>query len=166
MPPSNSLRRYGGWSGKPEDFKASVHEESRVALGFAQSLARPGGNLTGMSNFSVDIAGKRIELLKELVPELTRLAVWYNPEAVNEAVEMSEVEAAAGRFGIQLLAIKANKPAEYQAAAETTRDWGAHGMYLNSNPAAYANRAQIIALRRRQKSRPCITKLALLRMAG
>ena len=43
-----------------------------VALGFAQSLAHPGGNLTGMSNFSVDIAGKRVEMLKELVPGLTR----------------------------------------------------------------------------------------------
>ena len=99
-----------------------------------------------MSNFSVDIAGKRIELLKELVPGLTRLAIWENPEAVNEAVEMSAIEAAAGRFDMQLLVIKANKPTEYQAAAEATRNWGAHAMYLNSNPAAYANRRQIIVL--------------------
>ena len=117
-----------------------------VALGLAQSLAHPGWNLTGMSNFSVDIAGKRIELLKELVPGLTRLAIWENPEAVNEAVEMSAIEAAAGRFDMQLLVIKANKPTEYQAAAEATRNWGAHAMYLNSNPAAYANRRQIIVL--------------------
>jgi len=117
-----------------------------VALGLAQSLAHPGWNLTGMSNFSVDIAGKRIELLKELVPGLTRLAIRENPEAVNEAVEMSAIEAAAGRFDMQLLVIKANKPTEYQAAAEATRNWGAHAMYLNSNPAAYANRRQIIVL--------------------
>jgi putative ABC transport system substrate-binding protein len=58
-----------------------------VALGLVQSVARPGGNLTGMSNFSVEIAGKRVELLKELVPGLTRLAIWYNPEAVNDAIE-------------------------------------------------------------------------------
>lgn len=117
-----------------------------VALGFAQSLAHPGGNLTGMSNFSVDIAGKRVELLKELVPGLARLAVWYNPDAVNEAVEMSAVDDAAARIGMQLLALKANKPAEYDAAAAATRDWGAHAVYLNSNPAVYANRRQIIAL--------------------
>jgi len=117
-----------------------------VALGLVQSVARPGGNLTGMSNFSVEIAGKRVELLKELVPGLTRLAIWYNPEAVNDAIEMSAVENAAARFGMQFLAIKANKPAEYEAAVAATRDWGAHAVYLNSNPAAFANRSQIMAL--------------------
>jgi putative ABC transport system substrate-binding protein len=117
-----------------------------VALGFAQSVARPGGNLTGTSNFSVEIAGKRIELLRELVPGLTRLAAWYNPEAVSDAVEIPAVEDAAARLGLQFLAIKANKPAEYETAAAATRDWGAHAMYLGSNPAAYANRRQIIAL--------------------
>jgi putative ABC transport system substrate-binding protein len=117
-----------------------------VALGFAQSLAHPGGNLTGMSNFSVDIAGKRVELLKELVPGLTRLATWYNPEAVNDAVELKAVEDAAAKLGMQFLAIAANKPTEYEAAAAATREWGAHAVYLNSNPAAFANRKQIIAL--------------------
>ena len=70
-----------------------------VALGFAQSIAWPGSNLTGMSNFSVEIAGKRIELLKELVPGLTRLAAWYNPEAVNDAIELAAIEATAAADG-------------------------------------------------------------------
>ena len=117
-----------------------------VALGFAQSLAHPGGNLTGMSNFSVDIAGKRVELLNELVPGLTRLATWYNPEAVNDAVELKAVEDGAAKLGMQFLAIAANKPAEYEAAAAATGEWGAHAVYLNSNPAAFANCKQIIAL--------------------
>src|SRR6516165_6914903 len=117
-----------------------------VALGFAQSLAHPGGNLTGMSNFSVDIAGKRVEMLKELVPGLTRLATWNNPEAVNDAAELKAVEDAATKLGMQFRAIAANKPAEYEAAAAPTREWGAHAVYLNSNPAAAANRKQIIAL--------------------
>lgn len=117
-----------------------------VALGFAQSIAHPGGNLTGMSNFSVEIAAKRVEFLNELVPGLTRLAAWYNPEAVNDAIELAAVEGAAASFGMQFLPIKANKPAEYDAAAAATRDWGAHAVYLNSNPAAFVNRGQIIAL--------------------
>ena len=99
-----------------------------------------------MSNFSVDIAGKRVEILKELVPGLTRLATWYNPEAVNDAVELKTVEDAAAKLGMQFLAIAANKPTEYEAAAAATREWGAHAVYLNSNPAAFANRKQIIAL--------------------
>jgi len=117
-----------------------------VALGFAQSLARPGGNLTGVSNFSVEIAGKRIELLKELVPGLTRLAAWYNPQAVSYAVEVPAVEQAAARLKMQFLAVKANVPTEYDAAAETTRGWGAHGLYVSANPSAYANRKQIVDL--------------------
>jgi putative tryptophan/tyrosine transport system substrate-binding protein len=117
-----------------------------VALGFAQSLAHPGGNLTGMTNISLDITGKRVELLKELVPGLTRLAIWNNPAAVNDAGELKAVEDAATKLGMQFRAIAANKPAEYEAAAAATREWGAHAVYLNPNPAAYANRKQIIAL--------------------
>jgi putative tryptophan/tyrosine transport system substrate-binding protein len=117
-----------------------------VALGFAQSLAHPGGNLTGMSTFGVEIAGKRIEMLKELVPGLMRLAIWTNPEAASDAVELKAVEDAAAKLGMQFRAIAANKPAEYEAAAAATREWGAHAVYLNSNPAADFNRKQIIAL--------------------
>ena len=117
-----------------------------VALGFAKSLAHPGGNLTGTSNFSVEIAAKRIELLKELVPGLTRLAAWYNPQAVSDAIEVPAVEQAAGGLGMQFLAVKANTPAEYEAADETTRAWGAHAVYVSSNPSATVNRRQIIAL--------------------
>jgi putative tryptophan/tyrosine transport system substrate-binding protein len=53
---------------------------------------------------------------------------------------------AAARLDMQFLAIKAHTPAEYEAAAAATRDWGAHAVYLNSNPAAFANRSQIINL--------------------
>ncbi|MBI3706663.1 MAG: ABC transporter substrate-binding protein [Proteobacteria bacterium] len=117
-----------------------------VVLGFARSLARPGGNLTGMSNFSVEIAGKRVELLKELAPTLNRLCAWRNPDAVNDAVELHEVEMAAARFGAQFLVIAARTPAEYDAAAAATRAWGADAIYVNSNPAAVVNRKQIIGL--------------------
>jgi len=117
-----------------------------VALGFAQNLAHPGGNLTGMSNFSVDIAGKRIELLREVVPGMKRIGAWYNSEAVNDAVELRAVEAAAARFDLDYRAYNAHTPAEYDAAAAATRAWGADAVYINSNPAALANRHQIIAL--------------------
>jgi len=117
-----------------------------VALGFAQSLAHPGGNLTGMSNFSVEIAGKRIELLKEIVPKLNRLCAWVNPDAVNDAVELQAVERAAARFGMQLLTVKAQTPAEYDEAAAATRKWNADAIYLNSNPSTYVNRKHVIGL--------------------
>ena len=65
---------------------------------------------------------------------------------MNDAVELKTVEDAAAKLGMQFLAIAANKPTEYEAAAAATREWGAHAVYLNSNPAAGANRKQIIAL--------------------
>jgi putative ABC transport system substrate-binding protein len=117
-----------------------------VALGLVPSLAHPGGNLTGLSNFSVEIAGKRVELLKELVPGLTRLGAWYNPEAMNDAIELSAVQAAARRLGMEFLAVTATKPADYEPAAAATRDWRAHAIYINANPTNYANRRQIIDL--------------------
>lgn len=117
-----------------------------VASGFAQSLAHPGGNLTGVSNFSVDIAAKRIELLKELVPGLSRLVTWYDPQGVGDALEVPAVEQASKDIGIQFLAVKANVPSEYDAAAEATRNWGAQGAYICPSPSAYTHRKQIISL--------------------
>jgi len=117
-----------------------------VALGFAQSLAHPGGNLTGMSNFSVEIAGKRIEQLKEITPKMKRLCAWINPDAVNDTVELNAVEAAATRYGMQFQVLKARTPPEYDEAAAATRKWNADAIYINSNPAAFANRRQIIDL--------------------
>jgi putative ABC transport system substrate-binding protein len=115
-----------------------------VAFGFAQSLARPGGNLTGLSNFSAVIAGKRIELLREIAPKLMRLCAWYNPDTVNDAIELSEVKRATAQFGMQFIALKARNPAEYDEATTATRKWGADAIYINSNPTSYAYRKQII----------------------
>lgn len=117
-----------------------------VALGFAQSLARPGGNLTGLSNFSVEIAAKRIELLKELAPKLNRLCAWYNPDTVNDPPELREVERAAARFEMQFLPVTARNAAEFDEAAVATRKWNADAVYLNANPPSFANRKQIIGL--------------------
>ena len=57
-----------------------------IGLHFAASLNRPSGNLTGLSNFSVAIAAKRVELLREAFPDLRRLAIWQNSTAVNDAI--------------------------------------------------------------------------------
>jgi putative ABC transport system substrate-binding protein len=73
-----------------------------VGSGLVASLARPGGNLTGLTQISPDLAGKRLEILKETVPRLSRVAALVNRKAAANALSLSETEVAARHFGIQL----------------------------------------------------------------
>jgi putative ABC transport system substrate-binding protein len=117
-----------------------------VGLGFAQTLARPGGNLTGTSNFSVEIVGKRIEFLRQMAPRVGRLAIWFNPDAINDEVERRAAEQSAARMGMQVLGVRARNPAEFADGEAATRAWGADCIYFNSNPTYYANRKQLVAI--------------------
>jgi putative ABC transport system substrate-binding protein len=73
-----------------------------VGNGFVASLARPGGNITGLSTLSPEIAGKRLDLLKEIVPKLSRVAVFGTSNSASNAQELNEVESAAGTLGLKL----------------------------------------------------------------
>src|SRR5947208_13455321 len=66
-----------------------------VEADFVESLARPGGNVTGVTNLSTELGGKRLELLKEAVPKLARVAVLYDPASLNNVLELKEVQTAA-----------------------------------------------------------------------
>src|SRR5262249_47768062 len=74
-----------------------------VGAGLVASLARPGGNITGLSMLSADLAGKRLELLREVVPGLRRLAIMVNVGFPNAVLESGEVQAAAGTLGLEVL---------------------------------------------------------------
>ena len=76
--------------------------EDPVRLGLVASLARPGGNLTGINFFNVEVAAKRLELLRELVPAITRVAVLVNPTNPNTEITLRDVAAAARAIGLQL----------------------------------------------------------------
>jgi ABC-type uncharacterized transport system substrate-binding protein len=73
-----------------------------VGNGFVASLARPGGNITGLSTLSPEISGKRLELLKEIVPGLSRVAVFGTSRSASNAQELKEVELAAGALGVKI----------------------------------------------------------------
>jgi putative ABC transport system substrate-binding protein len=68
-----------------------------VKAGLVASLARPGGNVTGVTNLGGELGGKRLELLKEAIPKLSRVAVLYEPAAPSAVVELKEVLPAAAR---------------------------------------------------------------------
>jgi putative tryptophan/tyrosine transport system substrate-binding protein len=77
-----------------------------VGSGLVASLARPGGNVTGLSNQTGDLAGKRLELLREIVPNLRRLAIMVRTDNVAAASETREVQATAEAFGIQVVPLE------------------------------------------------------------
>ena len=87
-----------------------------VAAGLVASLARPGGNITGPSLISDQLVGKGLELLKEVVPKLTRVAVLWNPTNPGNTHQLRGAEAAAVALGVRLLPVEARGPAEIDRA--------------------------------------------------
>lgn len=81
-----------------------------VALGLVASLARPGGNLTGISNLAPELGGKRLELLKELVPQLARVAALGDPSSPSHAPQWGETARAARAFGVQVHSVEVREP--------------------------------------------------------
>jgi putative ABC transport system substrate-binding protein len=73
-----------------------------LGAGLVQSLANPGGNITGITNITAELAGKRLEIIKEIVPAARRVAVFINPDDPNAPLQMRYAEAAASALGIQL----------------------------------------------------------------
>src|SRR5262249_18309045 len=77
-----------------------------VGTGLVESLARPGGNVTGLSNQLTDAAGKRVEMLREIVLDLRRLAIMANVNSPLSILEIGEVQAVAGKLGIESILLE------------------------------------------------------------
>jgi putative ABC transport system substrate-binding protein len=89
-----------------------------VGSGFVASLARPGGNITGLSRIAPELSGKQMELLKEIVPMLSRVAVFGTSTRPGNALTLREVELAAGAFGVKLQYLDILSPKDIEAAFE------------------------------------------------
>jgi ABC-type uncharacterized transport system substrate-binding protein len=91
--------------------------ENPVSVGLVASLARPGGNLTGINFLNTELAAKRLELLRELVPGMGRVAVLVNPaNAMNAETTLRDAEAAARSIGLQIQVVRASTSGEINAA--------------------------------------------------
>jgi putative tryptophan/tyrosine transport system substrate-binding protein len=90
-----------------------------VASGFVASLNRPGGNITGLDIQSASLAGKRLQLLTEIVPGLARLAVLSNPLNPSHALGLKQMQAAAQSLGVELHAAQATAPDKFESAFAT-----------------------------------------------
>jgi putative ABC transport system substrate-binding protein len=94
-----------------------------VKMGFVESLARPGGNVTGLSTMSSGLAPKRLELLKEAVPKLKHVAVLWNAANPVKVLDWRETQAAARALGLKLQSLEVRGPTDFQGAFDyATRD--------------------------------------------
>jgi putative ABC transport system substrate-binding protein len=112
--------------------------------GYVASLARPGGNVTGSSVQASDTAGKRLGLLREALPDLTRVAVLVNPSYPATLLETRELEAAADKLGIEVVRAEIRKPGEIAPAINAVKD-RAEALYVCTDSFANSNRAAINA---------------------
>jgi putative ABC transport system substrate-binding protein len=115
-----------------------------VELGLIPSLGRPGGNITGLGSTSADLAGKRLELLRELVPKLRRVAVLSNPSNPSNPIQLKGAEVAARTLGLQLQPAPVQGPSDFDAAFKAAR--GANGLLLLDSPLFITHRARLAGL--------------------
>ncbi len=87
-----------------------------VGAGFVSTLARPGGNITGLSRINIELTAKRLELLNEVIPNATRIAVLYNPEGRVPMLALKEAQAAAHKLGLQIQALEMQAPQDIDSA--------------------------------------------------
>jgi putative ABC transport system substrate-binding protein len=117
-----------------------------VGLGLVASLGRPGGNVTGLSFFSEAIIGKRLELLKELVPALARVAVLRNPMVAAHTTFWQETELAARKLGVTLQPIEVRGPEDFEAAFAAATRGNAQALIHFDDALTLAHRPRIVAL--------------------
>jgi putative ABC transport system substrate-binding protein len=124
-----------------------VVAEDPVALGLVSSLARPGGNLTGINILATELAAKRLELLRELVPGAARVAVLVNPaNAATIDSTLKGVEAAAGAMRLQINVLNASTIREIDAALATVESQRADALFVSNDPFLLDRRVQLAML--------------------
>ena len=117
-----------------------------VRFGLVASLARPGGNLTGVNFFSTELAAKRLELLRELVPGAVRVAVLVNPANPNTETILRDVEAAARAMGLQIQVCNAGTIDEIDAGFATFARERPDALVIAPDPFFLARRVQLVLL--------------------
>lgn len=116
-----------------------------VALGFVESLAHPGGNITGVAFQDAELSTKRLDLLRLAVPRLSRVAVVWNKVGGGIGA-VDAVEAAAKTLGLQTLALEVKGPNDFATAVGTAKSWGAQGLVQLASPVITYNRSILLQL--------------------
>ncbi len=117
-----------------------------LAGGLVASLARPGGNITGLSIITPDLTGKRLELLKEILPGLTRVAVLWNSGNPISEPELRKAEVAARTLGLQLQPLAVRDSHEFASAFSTMKRERVGALFLLSDAMFFGQRKELVAL--------------------
>jgi putative ABC transport system substrate-binding protein len=105
-----------------------------VGIGLVASLARPGGNITGLSLLLPELSGKRLELLKETFPRVIRVAVLWNPLNPTNSIYLKETQATSQALALQLQSAEVRSLKDFEAAFESVTRGGAHGIIVLPDP--------------------------------
>src|SRR5215813_2055049 len=116
-----------------------VQDPDPVGNGFVTSLARPAGNITGLSSMGADLAGKRMELLREVLPKLSRLPVLGNSANAGNGIQLRETERAAAALGVQLQYLDILTAKDIETAFREARKERAEGVFVLGGPVFEAN---------------------------
>src|SRR5216683_3987230 len=122
-----------------------------VGAGLIASLARPGGNITGMSLISAELSRKRIGLLKEAIPSVSRVAVLWNPMNPNTVGLLHDTEGAAQSFGIRVQVLEARNEAEIDGAFQSAVKGGAQALVTSQDVLFNLQRARIAEIARKRR---------------
>ena len=117
-----------------------------VADGLVASLARPGSNITGLTAVTPDLSAKRLEILKETVPNILRVAALWNPAVHERATDLKEAEAAAGAFDIQLQSLEVRDANDFERAFEAATKERAQALIVLPDPLTNTHQARIVDL--------------------
>jgi putative ABC transport system substrate-binding protein len=115
-----------------------------VGTGFITSLARPGGNITGLAALAPEMAGKQLEILKEIIPKLSRVAVVGNSGVPGDAQALRETVLAAGSYEIYLRYLDLRDPRDIDAVFQAVAKGRADAVLMLGNPTLNAHRKQIV----------------------
>jgi putative ABC transport system substrate-binding protein len=136
-----------------------------VATGLIKSLAHPGGNVTGISQFSAQLVGKRLELLKEIVPGLARVAVLHNPPNPAYGPILQALDAAAPTLSLQVVRVVARVPEELPSVYEAAVGQGAGALVVPGDPLT-TNRPGVVAALERTYRLPTMMEFREFPEAG
>jgi ABC-type uncharacterized transport system substrate-binding protein len=117
-----------------------------VAQALVASLARPGGNITGLASLSPEVGGKRLELLKEAVPTASRVAVVWNPTNSSNSLQVKEIRTAAQTLALRIQLLEVSKPDDIERAFTAVPREGADALLVFADPFLSSQRSRIFDL--------------------